>query len=56
MSWGSLLVVSSLVFGHAETIVVLDAARFVQGMGGACSWAGGLAWLIRVRPRSVAVS
>ncbi len=46
----SLLVVSSFVFAHADTIVVLDGARFVQGLGGACSWAGGLAWLITVAP------
>ena len=42
---------SSLVFGLAESIVLLDAARFVQGVGGACSWAGGLAWLLAVAPR-----
>jgi MFS family permease len=42
---------SSVAFSVAETIVVLDTARFVQGVGGACSWAGGLAWLLSVAPR-----
>lgn len=45
-----LLAGSTLVFGLAHQIVVLDLARFVQGVGGACSWAGGLAWLIGVAP------
>lgn len=38
---------SSLVFAFADGIVLLDLARFVQGVGGACSWAGGLAWVMR---------
>ena len=46
----ALIAATSLVFGHAETIVVLDAARFVQGVGGACTWAGALAWLMGVTP------
>jgi MFS family permease len=36
---------SSLVFGYAHSMALLDAARFVQGVAGACTWAGGLAWL-----------
>jgi MFS family permease len=36
---------ATLVFGYAHSIVVLDTARFVQGMAGASTWAGGLAWL-----------
>lgn len=41
---------SSVVFGFAEDIVLLDGARFVQGVGGACSWAGALAWLLSQAP------
>ena len=42
---------SSVAFAFAETIAMLDAARFVQGVGGACSWAGALGWLIGEAPR-----
>jgi MFS family permease len=41
---------ASLVFGFSHDIVVLDIARFVQGFGGAASWAGGLTWLIESAP------
>ena len=46
----ALMGVSSVVFGFAQNIVLLDAARFVQGIGGACSWAGALAWLLTEAP------
>jgi MFS family permease len=46
----SLLGVTSLVFAFANSIQLLDAARFVQGMGGACMWAAGMAWLVSAAP------
>jgi MFS family permease len=42
----TLLGVSSLAFAFAHSIVMLDGARFVQGVGGACMWAAGMAWLV----------
>jgi MFS family permease len=45
-----LLAVTSVAFGFAENVLVLDLARFAQGVGGACSWAGGLAWLVSASP------
>jgi MFS family permease len=46
----ALLGVTSVAFGFARDIVLLDAARFLQGVGGACSWAGCLTWLISETP------
>lgn len=46
----SLLGISSVVFAFAESIVLLDAARFVQGAAGSCSWAGALAWVVGAAP------
>jgi MFS family permease len=41
----TLLAVSTLAFGWLHNIVALDAARLIEGVGGACSWAGGLVWV-----------
>lgn len=41
---------SSLAFGLLDNVVLLDLARFVQGLGGACTWAGSMLWLILETP------
>jgi predicted MFS family arabinose efflux permease len=41
---------SSLAFGFADSAPLLDAARFVQGLGGAASWAGAMAWIVQRTP------
>ncbi len=45
-----LLGTSSVVFGFAEQIYLLDGARFVQGVAGALIWSGALTWLITAAP------
>jgi MFS family permease len=45
-----LLGVSSLVFGFAGEVALLDSARFVQGVAGALIWSGALTWLITTTP------
>jgi MFS family permease len=41
---------ATLVFGLNSSPAVLDSARFVQGVAGACTWAGSLAWLAAAAP------
>ncbi|MEA2407607.1 MAG: hypothetical protein QOE69_1726 [Thermoleophilaceae bacterium] len=45
-----LMATSGLAFAFADNIVVLDGARFLQGVGGAFTWSGGLAWLTAGAP------
>src|SRR3954454_12711301 len=47
----ALMTVASVAFAFAESVVVLDVARFVQGVGGAASWAGAMGWLAGAAPR-----
>src|SRR5688500_10061626 len=46
----SMLGLSSLAFAFAGHIVLLGGARFIQGVGGACRWAAGMAWLVSAAP------
>src|SRR3954468_19831874 len=47
----TLMTVASVAFAFADSVVVLDVARFVQGVGGAASWAGAMGWLAGAAPR-----
>ncbi len=46
----ALLGTSSVAFAFGDDVVVLDLARFAQGVGGALAWTAGLAWLIGAAP------
>jgi MFS family permease len=46
----ALLAVSSVTFGLAQSIGLLDAARFAQGVAGAVAWTGGLGMLSGAAP------
>lgn len=47
----ALLAGSSLAFAFADDVVLLDLARFAQGIGGASAWTGGLTWIMAAAPR-----
>ena len=44
------IAVTTTIFAAADTIVVLDIARFVQGFGSAFAWTAGLTWLVGATP------
>ena len=44
------MAVTTLVFGLADAIWLLDAARFLQGFASSFSWTAGLAWIVAVAP------
>lgn len=46
----AVLVAATLGFGWGGNALLLDGARFVQGVGGAIAWAGALAWLTSTTP------
>jgi predicted MFS family arabinose efflux permease len=46
-----LMSVGGLAFAFGNNVGILDAARFLQGIGGACSWSGGMAWIAECAPR-----
>jgi MFS family permease len=46
----AVLIASTLGFGWGTSPLLLDASRFVQGVGGAVAWAGALAWLTSTTP------
>ncbi len=45
-----LMSLASVGFAFGTSVAVLDTMRFLQGVGGACTWAGGLGWLLTVTP------
>jgi MFS family permease len=46
----TMLAGSTVAFAFLHNAAALDCARFVQGVGGAFSWAGGLAWIVAETP------
>jgi MFS family permease len=45
-----LMAISSVGFAFGHTFWLLSALRFVDGVGGACAWAGGMGWLLAATP------
>lgn len=46
----AVLGLSTAAFAQADSVLVLDLARFTQGFSGAFSWGGALGWLIGQAP------
>jgi MFS family permease len=44
------MAVTTLTFGFAESIWLLDIARFLQGFSSAFSWTAGLTWIVAAAP------
>jgi MFS family permease len=45
-----LMAISSVGFAFGQTFSLLTALRFLDGVGGACAWTGGMGWLLAVTP------
>jgi len=41
----------SPLFGFADSLVLLDVSRFLQGASGAMMWAGSISWVVSAAPR-----
>ena len=48
----TLLALTTVAFGWLNSAWSLDLARFMEGLAGACSWAGGIAWLVAASDHS----
>jgi MFS family permease len=46
----SVMAVTTVTFGFADSIFVLDAARFLQGVASTFTWTAALAWLVAAAP------
>lgn len=44
------MIVTTALFGFADSAWLLDLARFLQGVASSCSWTAGLAWLVADAP------
>jgi MFS family permease len=46
----SVMAVTTVTFGFADSIYVLDGARFLQGVASTFTWTAALAWLVAAAP------
>jgi MFS family permease len=44
------MVITTALFGFADSVWLLDTARFLQGCASSCSWTAALAWLVADAP------
>ncbi|MDQ3893661.1 MAG: MFS transporter, partial [Actinomycetota bacterium] len=45
-----LLAATTVLFGLADRVWLLDVARLIQGTGSACAWTAGFTWLVGAAP------